>query len=264
MVRRRRVGAEGIRMKKLKTAAAVSWLLLSATAGSAQGPAQTIEGRLDRGDPTVDGTSRFDDHRISLPAGQRVAITVTTDAFDPIVALYRVGQPVAPLGENDDDGTSLNSRLIVSAPAGGDHYVRVQSFGGDGLGAYTIGITPLPPLPAPVTAHGGTETQSWRVFQGEIGGDDAEAEGRRFDDYQISLRAGELALIRVDSTAIDPMVQIMPASHRDGQAIAGDDDSGPELGAFLGFEAPEAGDYIVRVVSVDPARSGAYTLRIAN
>jgi serine protease Do len=250
-------------MKKMKTAAAVSWLLLS-TAGWAQGPAQTIEGRLDRRDPMVDGTSRFDDHRVSLTAGQRVAITVATDAFDPIVALYRVGEPVQPVGQNDDDGMSLNSRLVASAPAGGDYYVRVQSFGGDGLGPYTIGITPLPPLPAPVTAASGTETQSWRVFEGEIGTDDAEAEGRRFDDYQISLRAGELALIRADSTAIDPMVQILPASNRDDSPIAADDDSGPELGAFLGFEAPEAGDYIVRVVSVDPARSGAYTLRIAN
>lgn len=237
-------------------------LLLSAGAAWAQDQARTIEGRLEAGDPRVNGYSYFDEHRVSLPAGQRTAITITTEAFDPVVEIYRAGQASA-IGHNDDDGTSLNSRYVLSAPAGGDYIVRVTSFGEDGRGAYRVGVAPLPPLPAPVTTPSGTETAVWRVFQGEISEGDGEADGLRFDDYQVSLRQGQLALIRADSSAIDPMVQVLAAAERDGPAMAGDDDSGPGLGAMVGFEAPLAGDYVVRVFSLDPAGRGAYTLRIS-
>jgi hypothetical protein len=237
-------------------------LLLSAGTAWAQDPARTIEGRLDNTDPQVDGHSHFDEHRISLAAGQRVAITVTTEAFDPVAELYRPGG-VSPIARNDDDGTSLNSRLVVSAPAAGNYMLRVLSFGGDRMGAYTVGITPLAPLPTPVTAHSSTETRSWRVFQGEITAED-ESQGRRFDDYQITLRQGELALIRADSTAIDPLVEVMAAAERDGPAMATDDDSGVGLGSLIAFEAPLNGDYIVRVYSLNPEGTGAYTLRIGD
>lgn len=237
-------------------------LLLAAGAASAQGPAETIEGRLEAGDARVDGHSYFDEHRLSVAAGQRTAITVVSEAFDPVVEIYRAGEAFA-IGHNDDDGASLNSRYVLAAPAAGDYVVRVTSFGENGRGAYTVGIAPLPPLPAPVTTPNGTETSTWRVFRGEISDGDGEADGMPFDDYQVSLRQGQLAFIRADSSAIDPMIQVMGAAGRDGPAMAGDDDSGPGLGAMLAFEAPLDGDYIVRVFSLDPAGRGAYTLRIS-
>jgi hypothetical protein len=248
-------------MKIIKHFAAFG-LLLSAGTAWAQDPARTIEGRLEPTDPQVDGYSHFDEHRISLAAGQRVAITVTTDSFDPVAELYRPGG-VSPVARNDDDGSSLNSRLVVSAPTAGDYTLRVLNFGGDRMGAYTIGITPLAPLPAPVTAHSSTETRSWRVFQGEITAED-ENQGRRFDDYQVTLRQGELALIRADSDAIDPLVEVMAAAERDGPAMATDDDSGVGLGSLIAFEAPLNGDYIIRVFALDPSSTGGYTLRVGN
>lgn len=242
-----------------------TWVALAlfspAGGAAAQEPARTIEGRLDRGDPRVDGFAHFDEHRIRVPEGQRLAITVISDAFDPVVELYRAGETFS-FGRNDDDGTSLHSRYVLSAPRAGDYVVRVTSFGEDQLGPYTLGLTPLPPLPAPVREPSGTETSTWRVFQGEIAAGDGEAQGRRFDDYLIPLRQGELAIIRADSAAIDPLVEVMAAAERDGPAMATDDDSGPGLGALLAFEAPIDGDYIVRVHSLDPQGTGAYTLRI--
>lgn len=246
-------------MMTIKGAAAVG-LLLWASAGAAQ--ERTIAGRLDSSDPVADGHSYFDEHRISVGAGDRLAITLVSEAFDPVVEIFRVGDSV-PIGHNDDDGASFNARYVLSAPAAGDYIVRVRSFGERSRGAYTVGLAPMPPLPAPLTAHDRTETTSWRLFDGEIGAGDPEADGRRFDDYQISLRQGELALIRVDSTAIDPLVEVKAAAERDGPAIATDDDSGVGLGSLIAFEAPVDGDYVVRVFSLNPEATGAYTLRIS-
>lgn len=248
-------------MKTIHYAAALG-LLLSAGAASAQQPDRTIDGRLERSDPRGSDFGPFDEHRISLAGGQRVAITVTSDDFDPMVELYRIGQPAEAIGRNDDDGMTLNSRLVVTAPASGDYYVRVLSFGGERLGAYRVGVTPLAPLPAPVSTPTGTEQTSWRVFQGEIADSDPESEGRRFDDYEIRLRQGELAIIRADSTAFDPMITVMTAAERDGPELASDDDSGPGLGSMLGFEAPLDGAYIIRVHTLNPDGRGAYTLRV--
>jgi len=247
-------------MKTIKTAAAFG-LLLWASAGLAQ--ERTIQGRLEASDPVADGTSYFDEHRISVAAGERLAITVTSEAFDPVVEVFRAGNAVA-IGTNDDDGMTLNSRYVLNAAAAGDYIVRVRSFGERSRGAYTVGLTPLAPLPAPVTAHQTTETSYWKVFQGEITPNDPEAEGRHFDDYQVSLRQGQVAMIRADTEAFDPLIEVMAASERDGPPMATDDDSGPGLSAFLVFEAPVDGDYIVRVYALSPEGHGPYILRIAD
>lgn len=247
-------------MKAIRGAAALG-LLLWASAGLAQ--ERTIDGSLDPSDPVADGSSYFDEHRISLGAGERLAITVVSQAFDPVVEVFRAGDAV-PIGHNDDDGASLNARYVLSAPAAADYIVRVRSFGERSRGAYRVGLTPLAPLPAPVTAHQTMETSYWKVFQGEINPNDPEAGGRHFDDYQVSLRQGRVALIRADTDAFDPLIEVMAANERDGPAMATDDDSGPGLGAFLAFEAPVDGDYVVRVYALNPESRGPYILRIAD
>ena len=70
-------------------------------------------------------------------------------------------------------------------------------------------------------------------------------------------------MIAVDSTMIDPMVVILPASDPEGDPIDFDDDAGPGVNSLLGFRAEEAGSYIVRVTSYSPGESGAYTLWIS-
>jgi len=247
-------------MKTIRNAAAFG-LLLWASAGLAQ--ERTIEGRLESSDPVADDSSYFDEHRISVGAGERLAIRVVSEAFDPVVEIFRAGHSVA-IGHNDDDGTSFNARYVLSAPAAGDYIVRVRSFGERSRGAYRIALTPMPPLPAPVTAHQTMETTYWKVFQGEINPNDPEAQGRHFDDYQVSLRQGQVALIRADTEAFDPLIEVMAANERDGPAMATDDDSGPGLGALLIFEAPLDGDYIVRVYALNPESRGPYILRVAN
>jgi hypothetical protein len=224
-----------------------------------------VSGELQASDPRgSEEASRHDDYRVQLRAGERVRISLDSEAFDPIVQVFRAGAMDEPVAENDDSGESLNSRLSFAAPADGAYVVRVLSFDPAQTGAYTLRAEPLPPLPAPVTAHGGTATTTWRVFQGELSSADPDNDGLHFDDYQISLRQGEQVIVRVDSTAFDPMVQILTASGRSGPGMETDDDTGPGTNALLGFEADEAGNFIVRVTSFGSGQTGAYTLRVGN
>lgn len=240
----------------------------AASAASAQGPIWIVDGRTTEGELTANDArpsaeeSRYDDYRVQLRSGQRVRISLDSEAFDPIVRVYREGAMDEAVAENDDSGESLNSRLTFSPPADGTYVVRVLSFDPTGTGRYTLRGEALPPLPAPITAHDGIASTRWREYRGELSTGDADNDGHHFDDYQVTLRAGEQILVRVDSTALDPLVQILPAADRGGSGLETDDDTGPGTNALLGFEAEEAGDYIVRVTSFGSGQTGAYTLRV--
>ena len=251
------------------SAAGPIWLLATAVGTAAQGPNwivdRSVEGRLEARDPTVPDGIHYDDHRIRLRAGERVRLSLASEDFDPVVRIYIASDMHEPLAENDDEGEgSFNSRLTFGAPEEGDYVVRVLSFGSRETGAYRLRTEPLPPLPAPVTAATATTTSTWRTFEGSLAASDPDRDGRHFDDYQIALRQGDEVVIRLDSEEFDPMVQILPADSRDGDALDGDDDSGPDADSLLGFRALQSGNYIVRVTSFDAGGTGAYRLRIGD
>lgn len=250
------------------TAAAAAALFLTASGAAAQqtiAPGRSVEGRLEQNDPRVsEEQSHHDDYRLRLRAGERIRLTLESEDFDPMVQVYRADDLHESIAENDDSGESLNSRLSFSAAEAGDYVVRVLGFSSEASGRYTLRAETLPPLPAPVTAHSGTASTSWRVYQGELTDRDADNDGAYFDDYQVTLAQGQEVLIRVDSEAFDPIVQVLTLAGRNGPEIDSDDDAGPETNSLLGFRAPEAGQYIVRVTSFGSGGTGAYTLRVSN
>lgn len=248
-----------------KTAALMAAMaLLGGHAASAQETATlpfAADGSLDRGDRRTAEGSRYDTHTLRLTAGQRVRISARSDAFDTVVRLYRSGED-EPVAENDDGEGSLNSRLVFVADRDGEYTLRVASFAEDGAGAYSVSAEAMPPLPDPIPALGSITTTTWRTIAGTLTADDAENGGNRFDDYLISLDEGQEVLLRLDGDGFDPMVQVFPASRRDGDPIASDDDGAGDLNSFLLFKAGERGDFIVRVTSVGTSGGGNYRLRI--
>lgn len=261
--------SQGVSMTRASGAGAAI-LLLAAVGASAQQPAelatgQPVQGRLEASDSRAgDGESHYDDYRIRLRANERVRLTLESEDFDPMVRVYHDDDTHEPVAENDDSGESLNSRLNFAAPRGGSYRVRVTSFEPETFGAYALRAEPLPPLPAPVTAHGGTSTMTWREYRGELAAGDPDSDGVHFDDYQVTLRQGEQVLARVDSSAFDPVVQILTAEDRNGTYIESDDDAGPGTNALVGFDVPQSGNYIIRVSSYGSGMTGAYTLRVGN
>lgn len=103
-----------------------------------------------------------DVYAFNATAGQQIAVTMASGAFDTYLELYDVNEFTAtPLVANDDSGGTTNSRIpsgsgYYTIPADGTYYIWASSVDPDWTGAYTLTIstsgTPPPTgFPAEVT-----------------------------------------------------------------------------------------------------------------
>jgi hypothetical protein len=208
---------------------------------------------------------RYDDHRIRLEAGRRYAVSVNSDAFDPVARLMRAGQTEV-IAENDDSGESLNSRIAYTPTEGGDYILRVTGFSADARGAYHADAAELPPLPPPVSqpTQNVPVTGTWALYQGELAATDPEIDGKHYDDYLIHMNAGQVRYISLEGQGFDALVQVLRASEREGgDTLEQDDDTGAGLNSLLAFAPDEPGDYIVRVTTFGENSIGTYRLWVS-
>lgn len=88
-----------------------------------------------------DGSAQHD-YAITLRAGEAILISAESEAFDPVVRVYRAddreGEPVAT---DDDSGAGFNALLAFAPEEAGSYIVRVASFSSDRGGAYTLRVT---------------------------------------------------------------------------------------------------------------------------
>lgn len=251
-------------------AAAVPTVAL--TPAGSQPPAQSrqFDGVLDARDPRDADGRPYDDHAVTLQAGQGYRISVISARFDPLVQVLRRGG-TEPLAEDDDSGVGTNARALFVPTETGDYVVRALAFVPEAAGAYRLSVDPAVPLPPPLPtqpppAQRSPDTTVWTSYSGSLTEDDAILDVVHFDDYLVTLAAGEEMFVRLDSEAFDPLIRIYPADGREGEHSAFDDDSGPGRNALLLFSPREAGGYIVRVTAFGTTRTrgflGNYRLRI--
>lgn len=95
----------------------------------------------DRDIPTGDGGFARD-YAIQLKAGDRIAIELSSESFDPVVMLMNTEGKT--LGKNDDgpDGTS-NSLLFTKIKDAGTYVIRVQGFGETSSGEFKLKVSKL-------------------------------------------------------------------------------------------------------------------------
>lgn len=103
---------------------------------------QTVRGTLSATDPQAGDESYYDAFAYTGRAGERVTVTMRSDAFDTYVVIGRgVGAAFEQLESNDDgedDGT--NSRLVFTLPAAGTYIIRANSLSAESTGAYTLTV----------------------------------------------------------------------------------------------------------------------------
>lgn len=102
---------------------------------------QAMSGALARGDATLDSGEYYDRYRFTGRRGQRVAIDLTSSAFDA----YLILKP--PSGEqraNDDagQGDTRDSRIELALPEDGEYTVMVTSYRAGETGSYQFSIKP--------------------------------------------------------------------------------------------------------------------------
>ena len=85
------------------------------------------------------------DYQVELSIDDRLEISVSSNAFDPIVSL--LGKDGDAIAENDDGGSDgTDSLLFVKIKKAGSYIVRVQSFGGSSGGKFMLKVTKLRPV----------------------------------------------------------------------------------------------------------------------
>lgn len=102
---------------------------------------QTVSGALTRGDRRLDSGEYADRFRFTGRRGQRVALDLTSAAFDAYLILQ---PPSGQQRDNDDggEGSSTNSRLELALPEDGEYTVMVTSYRSGETGSYQFSLKP--------------------------------------------------------------------------------------------------------------------------
>lgn len=201
-----------------------------------------------------DDGKRYDAYAFRASAGERVKIDLESDDFDSFLRVGRiVNGAFVQMAENDDGGSSLNARLVFTAPQAGEYLIRVTSYNGSAEGDYCLSMEQGPPAPtaAPVTI--GEETR------GRLNSDSATSDsGAPADLYRFSGRAGQRVAITMKADGFDTYLELFDANHN---SLATDDDSAGDLNARLTHTLAEDGDYLIEARAFSSGE-GPYTLNI--
>jgi hypothetical protein len=101
-----------------------------------------VRGSLADGDAETDEGSPFDLYTLRGAAGDRLTITLASQAFDAVVAIGRmVNGAFVELESNDDGDDGTNSRLEYTLPEGGEYVIRASALSAGSTGEYTLNVS---------------------------------------------------------------------------------------------------------------------------
>lgn len=215
---------------------------------------QPLQSSMGPEDPVLQGDdSSYELFQVQAPKGQLVTVTLTSTAFQPIVA---VGAEIdeaceacaASVGETDKPAVV---RKIV--PASGVLQVRANTMSKGDRGAFTILATASPPprisaRPLPF-GQGISELLDSK--------DGVSDEGASVDAYAVRLAADQEIQLDLTSDDFDPKLELLTPA---GAKVAEDDDGGPGTSARIRYVVPRAGVYQVRVTAIGSEQGGNYSL----
>lgn len=98
----------------------------------------TVSGRLDASAPTLDDGSHYHIWHFTGQAGEDVTIDLMSDEFDAYVMLGEGMNPQSSIGDDDDGGEGLDSRLTMALPGAGVYSIVVNTAGSGETGAYQL------------------------------------------------------------------------------------------------------------------------------
>ena len=221
-----------------------------------------VQGSLTDGDAEYEGDTEgfYDLYRFTGTAGQRVRLNLEVGEYFPSVELGTMqGGEFTPL---EDATTTMTGGLTATLPQAGEYYVRAGAYGGI-TGDYTLTAEERGPAPAPRT----TPLRGGESVEGELGEGDSEMEdGRWYDAYVYTGRAGERLRIDLRSEAFDAYVAIGRMVDGQFQEIASNDDAedGEGLDSRVEVELPEDGRYVIQATSFGVGAEGEYQLSVAS
>jgi hypothetical protein len=218
---------------------------------------QTVRGELSARDPETDDGRPYDAFSFRARQGQRFAMALDSEAFDPVLRVGRIiDRTFVQLAENDDGpNAGLNSRLVFTAPEDGDYLIRVTPLDVAGAGAYSLSLQEgPPPAAAQPIAIGAT-------IEGELVDSDGKSESDTpADAFRFAGTEGQRVRIDMTSDDFDTFLELFDDNR---VSLAEDDDGGPEgTNSRIVLTLPRTGSYVVEARAFSDGR-GAYSLSIA-
>jgi hypothetical protein len=227
---------------------------------------EPVEAEITDADPEEEGYDQwsaylYDAYSFTAREGDRIAVTMESDAFDPIVRVggMALSGRFEELASNDDSPAGgLNSYLVFTAPADGEYLVRAAPLGGSQTGAYTVGIAEgPPPIVTQTIAFGDT-------VEGVLSEDDGlNPGGQRTDAYTFQGRAGQRLVVTMSSDDFDTYLDLY-AGEGDARYIVDSDDDGAGEGtnSRLSHTLTETAEYTLEARAFSEDGLGAYTLTL--
>src|SRR5690606_28643683 len=104
----------------------------------ALGPDANVQGRLTASSPRLPDGAAYDCYAIETAPGQRVTVTMRSQAFDSRLWIARGGQcATARLQEDNDDALGRDAQISFTA-AGGRYLILARTKAAEGAGAYRL------------------------------------------------------------------------------------------------------------------------------
>ena len=232
---------------------------------------QTVNGQLTAEDTEVDseelGQYLYDTWSIQARDGQRLEVTMRSDAFDTYLEAYEGSDTGEAIAMDDDGlGEGTNSRLRFSAD-NGTYIIRARTLGGLEGGDYTIQVTdrgPAPRAPRPTTIRLGDDVDG-AISDRSPSEEDGQYGEYTYNGYSFRARQGERFAITLESDDFDPIVRVGRMGRGGAfEELAQNDDSGAGgLNSYLIFTAPSNREYVIRAAPLDGSADGDYELALA-
>ncbi len=226
---------------------------------------QTANGTLSTSDCVLSGTTRYVDvYTFSGTAGQQIAVTMNSTAFDTYLYLANSSNQV--LIENDDGGGGTNSRIppnsgFFTLPATGTYSIWASSYFEGSTGAYSLTLT----TNAPNACDQLTPIALNQTIGGVLTTSDCLVGGNWYTDkYSFSGTAGQQIVISMNSSAVDSFLLLYTSG---GQFLTSDNDGGGGLNARIppgtgSFTLPATGNYIIEASTNVGFQTGSYTVAL--
>ncbi|WP_428152288.1 PPC domain-containing protein [Brevundimonas sp.] len=225
-----------------------------------------VDGAISDRSPTEEdgqyGEYTYNGYSFRAREGERFAISLESDDFDPIVRVGRMarGGGFEELAQNDDSGAGgLNSYLIFTAPSNGEYVIRAAPLDGATDGDYDLALAEGPPplVARPITIG--------ETVEASLDADDGgNAFGQRADAYSFTGTAGQRIVATMSSDAFDTYLELFSENSDENggrYALDSDDDgAGEGTNSRLTYTIPSDGQYTIEARAFTGEGEGAYTL----
>lgn len=238
-------------------------------------PGSEARGELKSGDLRLDDNTYADLWRFSGTSGQRVRITMRSDAFDAYLSVGWIDDSGEfHLVESDDDGAGgTNAQVTAELPRSGEFVARANTLSEGETGAYTLLLEADVAAGAPVaTSGGGGGADRPRVIgpltpgtpvSGELKqGDEVLDDDSFADSYSFRGRGGQSVTITLTSADFDAYLAFGRLVDGAYASLDSDDDGAGGTNSRIDATLPADGEYIVRANTLFKNKTGRYTLLV--